>query len=315
MDERLRYLERTNGFFTRSEVRDCGYDDRAVAAALRSREWYRVRNGAYCYWDTWHGLPEEARHLVLAKAVMRSMPGRVVLSHGTSLIGQHVDVWGMDLKRVHVTRIDGGAGRIEGDVHHHEGVVREGDVVERDGLLMTEPTRAVLEHACCSPIPSGLVSANSALHMEIVIPDALQMLMDNGFERWCGSRKVRVVVLLSDGRIESVGESLSFHLFWTQGLPMPELQFHVYDADGQLLGIVDFAWLEHKVFGEFDGKIKYGRLLKDGEDPGEAVFKEKRREDLIREATGCSMGRLIWPDIFRPVVTGNRFRRLLHLAA
>ena len=70
---------------------------------------------------------------------------------------------------------------------------------------------------------------------------------------------------------------------------MPELQFHVYD--------------------------QYGRLLKQGEDPGEVVFQEKRREDQIREATQFSMGRIIWRDFYSPAATGARFRRLLGLAA
>jgi len=314
MDERLRYLERTNGFFTRPEAADCGYDDKAVAAALRHKEWHRVRHGAYCYRDTWRTLSPEGRHLVLAKAVMRSMSGRVALSHSSSLIGQGVDVWGVGLQRVHVTRLDGGSSRIEGDVHHHVGVVGEQDLIERDGLLMTEPTRATLEHACTSPTESGLVSLNSALHLGLVSPDSVDKRMGS-LERWGGSRKVQIVVRMSDGRIESVGESRSLFLFWTQGLPMPDLQFHVYDENGRLLGIVDFAWPEHRAFGEFDGKIKYGRLLKEGEDPGEVVFQEKRREDLIRQATSFSMGRLIWRDLYSPAATGARFRRLLGLAA
>jgi len=92
---------------------------------------------------------------------------------------------------------------------------------------------------------------------------------------------------------------------------MPDLQFHVYDEYGRLLGIVDFAWPEHRVFGEFDGKIKYGRLLKEGEDPGEVVFQEKRREDLIRELTGWRCIRIVWSDLYVPERTALRIRRLL----
>ncbi len=35
--------------------------------------------------------------------------------------------------------------------------------------------------------------------------------------------------------------------------------------------------------GEFDGRIKYGRLLRPGQEAGDAVFEEKRREDAIRD--------------------------------
>ena len=70
----------------------------------------------------------------------------------------------------------------------------------------------------------------------------------------------------------------------------------------------------HRVFGEFDGKIKYGRLLRPGHDAGQVVFAEKRREDLVRELTRGSMVRLVWEDLDRPRVTHDRIARLLRLA-
>ena len=55
---------------------------------------------------------------------------------------------------------------------------------------------------------------------------------------------------------------------------------------GIVVGVADMAWPEHGVLGEFDGKVKYGRLLLPGESPGDAVFREKRREDEMRRLTG-----------------------------
>jgi hypothetical protein len=69
------------------------------------------------------------------------------------------------------------------------------------------------------------------------------------------------------------------------------------------------------VLGEFDGKVKYGRLLKPGQAPGDAVFEEKRREDRLREVTQWRMGRLAWEDLAQPAITGARFARLLRHAA
>ncbi|WP_104528766.1 hypothetical protein [Blastococcus saxobsidens] len=34
--------------------------------------------------------------------------------------------------------------------------------------------------------------------------------------------------------------------------------------------------------GQFDGRVKYGRSLRRGLEPGDAVFAEKRREDAVR---------------------------------
>ena len=90
------------------------------------------------------------------------------------------------------------------------------------------------------------------------------------------------------------------------------LQYRVYDRHGRLIGITDFAWPEHGVYGEFDGRVKYGRLLKPGQDPGEVVFAEKRREDLIRSATDGIMVRHTWADLHP---RSEPSRKLVELAA
>jgi hypothetical protein len=63
--------------------------------------------------------------------------------------------------------------------------------------------------------------------------------------------------------------------------------------------------------GEFDGMMKYGRLRREGETPGQAVEREKVREDRLREETGWLMVRLIWAEIFRPGPMAAKIRRQL----
>lgn len=133
--------------------------------------------------------------------------------------------------------------------------------------------------------------------------------------RWPGTRKVQLVVRLADGGAASPGETRSRYIFWTQNLPAPVLQFPVHDEDGCLVGISDFGWPEHKLLGEFDGKVKYGRLLSPGQEPGDVVFAEKRREDRIREVTQWRVARLVWDDLAQPRVVGARFARLLGIGA
>ena len=314
MDDRLRTLERTDGVFLRHEARQLGYDDKTVRNALRTKLWHRVRHGAYCFGDTWAATDPTGRHLILARAVMRSLAGRVALSHTSALVAHGVDVWGADLSRVHVTRLDGGAGRVERDVVHHEGTLVENDLIVVNRILMTTPVRAVLEAGTVLSVESALVSTDSALHRGLCDPDELGAGYPE-FSHWPGAQRLQLVLRLADGRSESVGETRSRHVFWTQNLPAPELQFHVHDDHGRLIGITDFAWPEHGMLGEFDGKVKYARLLKPGQEPGEVVFEEKRREDLLREYTGFGMGRMIWADLANPVYTGARFARLMRLSA
>lgn len=73
------------------------------------------------------------------------------------------------------------------------------------------------------------------------------------------------------------------------------LQWEVQDVVGRA-GAVDFAWIRRRTVGEFDGEIKYGRLLKPGQSPGEVVFAEKIREDRIRD-TGLAVARWTWDEL------------------
>ena len=104
-------------------------------------------------------------------------------------------------------------------------------------------------------------------------------------------------------------------MFWTHHLPAPELQFKVFDREGVLLGVSDWGWPDHRLLGEFDGRVKYGPLLKPGQSASDAVFDEKRREDKLREATSYAMFRLDWSDYGRPDATARRIEQLLFRAS
>lgn len=313
MDDPLRVISETVGVFLRREALDCGYNDKTIAQAVRAKRWHRLRQGAYCFLDVWSLSTPEQRHLILARAVLRTTPGRVALSHTSALVAHGIATWGADLSRVHVTRLDTGAGRRQRDVEHHVGLVCESDVMVVDGLTVMIPERAVIEASTMLTLEAALVSADSALHLGACTPDQLRRLFGR-LHHWPGSRRIHVVLHHMDGRAESPGETRARILFWRQGLPMPELQFHVYDGD-VLVAITDFVWHQQKTFGEFDGKVKYGRWLRPDETPGDAVFREKRREDLVRDITGYGCGRLVWPELDTPAQTGARFARLLGRAA
>jgi hypothetical protein len=78
-------------------------------------------------------------------------------------------------------------------------------------------------------------------------------------------------------------------MLWRHAVPAPELQFEMRTRDGRLLGYNDFGWPSFCHLGEFDGKRKYTRDIQPDEDPGEVVFREKRREDeMRREGAGMS---------------------------
>lgn len=94
------------------------------------------------------------------------------------------------------------------------------------------------------------------------------------------------------------------------GLPIPVLQWEIRDDTGRTLGRSDFGWPEHGVAGEFDARIKYGRLLGPGETAGDAVYREKQREDSSRDwiRTVVPWG---WDDLDGFGSTAGRIQRAL----
>jgi hypothetical protein len=244
---------------------------------------------------------------------MRSLGDKVVLSHVSASVAHGLDVWGLPLDRVHVTRIDGGAGRMEGDVVHHEGACTEDDIVEVDGLRVTKPARAAIEAIAHAEGEVALGHLDSLLHKGKCDVDDLRRQFE-AMSYWPFTRHLHIPVRLADPRCASIGETRGRWFCWVHRLPMPDLQHEVHGPTGELLGTCDWWWPDHGLLGEFDGRIKYGRLLLPGQEPGDVVFAEKQREDLIREATGCRMIRVVWGDYDRPRVLASRFQRSLGLA-
>ena len=304
----LRFLTAECGFFTRREALNAGYTDGDITRIVRSGHWIRFRRGFYAFADEWATWDEVRRHVVRSRAVLRSLGDRVALSHGSGVVAHQIDSWGIDLRRVHVTRLDGAQGRIEGDVVHHEGIAVEGDVIETAFGKVLRPERCVLEAASRHQNEVALCVLDSGLRSKLFDVTELRAQHER-MQSWPFMRHLQIPVRMADGQAGSVGESRGRWWFRVLGFPAPELQWEVRGADDQLLGVCDWAWPRHKTLGEFDGKVKYGRLLRDGQDPGDAVFEEKKREDAIREATQFMVVRFTWADLERPAVVARRLER------
>ncbi len=104
----------------------------------------------------------------------------------------------------------------------------------------------------------------------------------------------------ADAASESVGESWSRAQIIEAGFPVPRLQHTFQTADG--VARTDFDW-DAILVGEFDGLQKYGRLLRAGESPRDALIREKRREDALR-AQGVLVIRWTWGTLERGELAG-----------
>lgn len=301
-------------FFTTRMARDAGLDHREIATAIRAGDLVRFRRGYYCPAPTWQSADDVGRHLIRAQAVVDSLGAdRVALSHVSAAAVHGLPIWDQPLDRVHVNRTDGSSGRIEGDVVHHLAQIPAEDVVDVGGLPVTVPDRAILEAATRARPEVALTLFDALLHAGLCDQDQL-MARFREFERWPGMRHLHIPIRMADGGSESVGESRGRWFCWSHGLPVPSTQFEVYDEHGQLVATCDWGWPEHGALGEFDGRVKYRRLVRPGQEPGDVVFAEKRREDRIRELTSMTVVRLTWDDFNSPRTTAQRIARQLQVA-
>lgn len=246
--------------------------------------------------DVYNASDDAGKHLLHARAALAAQYGSVALTGPSAAALHGLALYDQDLTVVHLLRLDRGCSHHAAKINHH--VVTqdiENDLGVYDGVMAINPARAVWEVACRSSLEGGVVTADSALHEDPQLRDALEDLQER-FAYFPGSRRGRLAVELADPRAESPGESVTRVQFHRYGIPMPELQYHVVDRSGSLVGISDFYWEDERHLGEFDGKIKYQKLLRPGETASECVFREKKREDAMR-ADLRGMTRFIWSEI------------------
>ncbi|SDF26143.1 hypothetical protein SAMN05660662_1601 [Blastococcus aurantiacus] len=201
---------------------------------------------------------------------------------------------------MHVTRRPAASNDTARVLRCHVARLRDDEIDEVDGLAVTSLARTALDLARSLPHEAAVVALDAALHQGRLHRDVLrERLFDLAGAP--GSRAAARAVDFADGRSESVGESRSRVLLHRWGVGPSSLPFEVRGGDGLLVARTDFAWEEHGLLGEFDGRVKYGRLLRPGQEPGDAVFAEKRREDAVRDE-GWGVTRWVWADL----VTGHR---------
>jgi hypothetical protein len=294
-----------HGWFTRADALAAGYTDSELRRRLRAGQWSRLCRDVYVEPKTWPASEQpwdraKRLHLLRTRAAVDRMGDGVVVSHQSAAMLYGLPSWGLDLTRVQVSKPLGRA-RSDRSADVHRSRFEPGEITVIDGLRVVSPARAIAETACTSSYEVGVVLGDAALHQRLVTSEALVTTADR-HHFWAGSPAARAAARFADGLSESVGESRVRVLMANHGLPVPRLQVEIRDADGRLIGRVDFLVADRLII-EFDGAAKYG-------DTADAVLAEKWREDRLR-ACGYRVIRLSWADLDQPEVVAARIRSAL----
>ncbi|WP_460460061.1 type IV toxin-antitoxin system AbiEi family antitoxin domain-containing protein [Angustibacter peucedani] len=284
---------RQGGVFTTAQALDAGVDAGELQRAVQRRWLVRPRRGTYVAAELGRDLDPASWHVVQVHAAHLTLTGEHVVSHASAAAVHGLPLVDVDLTEVNVTAAAGRrSARHESGVWHHRGEVPQDQRLDVGILPVTALARTAFDVARVVPERSGLVVADAALAAGV---DAavLRALLDSCRD-WPGSRRAARALLAADGRAESPGESLARWAFTAVGQPPDVLQLEVVTDRGTYRS--DFGWREHRVVGEFDGRIKYGRLLRAGEQASDVAWRERQRE-LAIERAGWSVVRFTWSEV------------------
>jgi hypothetical protein len=161
----------------------------------------------------------------------------------------------------------------------------ESETAPMGRIVVTSAARTVVDCArTCHP-HDALAIADAALRAGLVRVDDLRCALGRA-RGWPGAVMAGRVFDLADGRRETALESWSAWSFHIKGVPAPQWQVTVLDAEGRFVARPDALW-QCAIGGEADGRLKY-RLAAaerggvDAENLLAVLHEERRREGLMR---------------------------------
>lgn len=292
------------GVLRRRDLEACGLSARQLRQLVAGGVLDRVHRDAY-YLPGPQDRPSD-RYAAAVRAVTWSDPARILTGPAAlSLLG--LPVFGSP------NAIHGGIDRRGGSsvrsIVSTVALPPADQRCERGGTVLATPARAALDTARLHSLVAGVVAADHALRAGVATTDELARVVASmkGLPRVA---RARLCCDLASGDSESPGESWSAVVLHEHGIPRPERQ-QPFDDEAGRIGRTDFWWPDARVAGEFDGRVKYGRLNPSGRPPEEVLWSEKLREDRLR-SIGLTVVRWTVADLRRPTVWIQRLGRAIH---
>lgn len=276
------------------ELHAAGFNDRKIAALVRSGVLVRLRRGCYIRGSTWEAQKPwiRSRQLIAAHAhgTLTTAAGGFVYSHTSAARLHGLFLWDVD-DRVHINTVTTPSRTSHGvDVIPHTRALSPPEVETVQGMPCTSLERTVVDCCLMLNFKQCLIMVDHALRMganALVLQDMCHSLDGRN-----GVVNLRRALENADQKSESPGETLTRELILRLGIAMPELQVEVTTNMGKHR--LDFAWRAKRLALEFDGKVKYF----DYAPTDEVIYRERQREKALMEL-GWRFIRITWQDLFR----------------
>lgn len=271
---------RLAGIKTAAELRAKGNSAAQIASLTQQGTLVQIRRGVYARGDMAEQVlssPNGERLLAAAAELLSVGPGAVA-SHESAAWIHGVELLGAPgghpaASQVTLTRPPGHNRSGRAGVRVHSAQLPAHHVTVEYGMPVTTVARTIVDLARSLEFRAGVVAADSALRQRLVTKADLEKVLTE-CTRWSGIKTAADVVAFANGLAESVLESLARVVFKDCGLPPPELQ--VWVGDAEVVGRVDFLWRRFRTVAEVDGRMKYA-------DPSRAV-QQLDRDRQLRDA-------------------------------
>lgn len=281
-----------------SQMYRLGHSAQSLRREVAQQKLVHIRRGAYRAGD--QDLSPEQAHLELVAATIAQARGEVVISHVSAAVVHGLPVNRAWLHRAHVTAEGKQTHSSQrGPVVRHR--AKQFEWLEVDGRRVTTVAQTVVDLCRRATWRDGVALADAALRVGVTKPELQNLVLAQPGRHH--NRKVLAVIDFAHEGSETAGESHTRAVMFEAGVEMPELQAVFVDPEGEMR--TDFWWRERHVFGEFDGTVKYGRALRNGQ-PLEAVLRKERHREVRLQRLGEEPARFIWAEL-----TPARVRRIV----
>ena len=246
--DRFRWAERHDGLITNAAAKGDAQTKRQVEREREAGRLRKVRRGVWAV----NGAPPSWRQAV--RAVLLAHGGGVAASHWTSLtlLGGGMRT---EIDRIHVITDLAHRVVLDGVVSHRSGILEEGDLVRRDGMLCTSPLRTVIDLSGPMTVAELGDVVDDFLRRKLLKLEQLRARVDR--TRPAPGRSVATLRKVLAKRLpeydpgESALEARIARIIDAYALPRPAHQHRV--SYGRRRYRIDLAWPDRRLYLEGNG--------------------------------------------------------------
>jgi hypothetical protein len=274
-----------DGLVTYAQARGLGMDDRAIARAVRSGTWTRVRRGVFAMSDHWASLDvHRGQPLLKVRAAHMVIQLRHWFSHESAALLHGIPLPDATTAQVHVTRPRVLGDRAKAGIVHHKAVFVPAQATVVGGLPVLDLARTACDLARGSGFTAGLAACDHVLRHGVTRAELLRVR--HQMSCWRGVKTVERCIELADPGAENFAESALRELVLALGIGEPFTQFGLRAEGRTVYGDIRVG---RHVF-EMEGKVKFIPVAEGGvatRDPVDVAWAQRERDDFI---TGFKLG-------------------------